>query len=83
MYEIKKDIPVPNGRSGPKLAKFPLEEMEVGDAFVIPYVSRTIRGRVKASPETGFNVKAANEQFKPKVFKKSRGANGVTIHRIE
>lgn len=85
MYEIKKDVPVPNGRSGPKLSKFPLKTMEVGDSFLIPYVKRTVRGKSINTPEAGLNIKAANTDNPGKKFKKSKSPNGdgVYIHRVQ
>lgn len=80
-YKIEKDVPLINKRQGAKLDAFDLGEMEVGDSFLIPYANRVIKGKTKQVPETGFNVKAANKQFAPKVFTKTRVATGVRIHR--
>lgn len=82
MYQIEKDVPITNGRSGPKLGKFPLNTMEVGDSFLIPNVKRTIRGKEMNTPEAGINIKAANASLAPKVFKKAKVEGGVRVHRI-
>lgn len=83
MFEIEKDVPVPNGRSGPKLAKFPLAKMEIGESFLIPYKTSAIRGVAKQVPQAGINIKAANTEHAPKRFKKSRTDKGIRVHRIE
>lgn len=80
-YAIEKNVPLINKRQGAKLDAFDLGEMEVGDSFLIPYTNRDIKGKTKQVPETGFNVKAANQAFAPKVFTKTRTAKGVRVHR--
>lgn len=83
MFKIEKDVPYTNGRMGPKLGRFPLAEMELGESFLIPFAKRTVKGKIIESPMAGINVKAASEKFAPKVFKKSREPGGVRIHRVE
>ena len=82
-YAFDDNVPVSNGRSGPKLDKFGLGDMKVGQSFLIPFTTRSIRGEDKQVPESGFNVKAANEAFKPKRFVKKRTDGGIRVHRVE
>lgn len=82
-YQLEDNIPVPNGRAGPKLDKFELGAMQVGQSFLIPYVTRSIRGKDKQVPEDGFNVKMANEVYAPMRFVKKRMTDGVRVFRVE
>jgi hypothetical protein len=82
-FTIEKNVPVTNGRVGPKLSRFPLGDMEVGDSFLIPFVKRVIKERQHNSPKYGFNVKEANQQFAPKKFKKTRTDDGIRVHRVQ
>lgn len=82
-YQFEDNVAVPNGRAGPKLDKFELKEMKVGQSFLIPYVKRSIRGKDKQVPEAGFNVKMANKVYAPMVFTKKRMADGVRVFRTE
>jgi hypothetical protein len=80
-YAIRKDIPLVSGRAGPRLDQFGLGDLEVGDSFVIPLVTRVIKGKNHLSPESGFNVKEANKLFAPKKFMKKRTKDGIVVGR--
>jgi len=85
-YEIEDGATLPQRRNGSRINRFrePLSEMKVGQSFRIPLVSRAHKTRdngtkLVASPEVGFNVKAANTEYAPKVFKKKRVYKGDPI----
>jgi hypothetical protein len=82
LYPIKKDIDL-SPKKGDQLAKFGLNEMEVGDAFVIPYTARKIKNREVLSPEKGINIKEANKRYAPKEFTKRRRPEGIVVGRIK
>lgn len=81
-YEFRNDIVLTSGRRPDQLDKFGLDQMEIGQSFVIPYTTRVIKGKTKQSPADGFNVKAANKRFAPKVFKKKRTPDGLVVQRL-
>lgn len=82
-YQLEDNVPVPNGRAGPKLDKFGLREMQVGQSFLIPLKDRTIKGKLKRVPADGFNVKMANEVYAPMKFVRKRTEDGVRVFRVE
>ena len=69
-------------RSGPRLDAFDelLSTMPIGKAFDIP-CEKNAKGKI--TPIKGFNVKAANLIYAPKVFKKRRlRVNGADVLRV-
>lgn len=82
-YAIEDDAPLMIDRTKLRLDRLGLDDLNVGQSFFIPNIERTLKGKKIFSPETGVNVKAANELFKPKQFKKIKAeANGVTGIRV-
>lgn len=84
-YALENDATITDRRYGAKTDAFAdlLSKMEVGQSFAIPCRPRTITrgGKTKtvSSPERGFNLKAVNRDFAPKVFRKKRVSEGQPI----
>lgn len=70
------------GNVGPRLDRFDLDKFEVGDEIAIP-LKKNKQG--KMIPEFGFNVKAANEIYKPFVFRKMRDekSGALLVQRVK
>lgn len=68
-YEVKEAGDWQDGRHGPRLDQFGLERLNINQCIDVPC---KINSKGKVVPERGVNIKAANELFAPKVFKKKR-----------
>jgi hypothetical protein len=87
-YAIEDDAPLTVDRTKLRLERLDLHKLEVGQSFFIPNIERTLKGKKIMSPETGVNIKAANELYKPKKFTKIKtvdknGNAGVRVGRVE
>jgi hypothetical protein len=75
-FEIEKGVPVPAlGRGGRRVLKYPFNEMEVGDSFLVS-VGEDSRARVMTRL-----INAAGH-YKPKRFKTAGVPDGVRCWRI-
>lgn len=71
MYEIEKNVPIPAAAVGPKKgrSKYPCYEMEVGDSFFAPGMSKCLAGTTvfrfnKVIPGKKFASRAENNGFR-------------------
>ena len=65
MYEIEKNIAVPNTLTGPNAkSEMPFDALEVGDSFLVPYANVVDKG--KLSRNIACRVWAANSRYRRK-----------------
>jgi hypothetical protein len=76
MFQIEKDLPVPDVISG-RRAKYPWRRMEVGDSFFTPETSRSGLSGAKRHAEkaTGFKFTCSTRV--------ENGIKGVRVWRVE
>ena len=70
MYEIEKNVPMPNGRHG-RGPKYPWKDMKVGDSF---FVSGTTTANISRS---------ANIQLGAGCYRTTKEGDGVRVWRIK
>ena len=75
-YAIEKDVPIPIPRQ--KAEGFPLQEMEVGDSFLVRVTGKATLNYARSYPNAW--GKTHGRRFTVRYFKE---ANAVRIWRIE
>jgi len=77
MYEIERDVPIPKGRRPGPPKIYPIQEMEIGDSFLIP--NEDVRGRKSV---TQFVVPQA-KRYGYRLTTRKLSDGGFRVWRVE
>lgn len=83
LYFIEKNIPLPDEieKRGRKPV-YPIEEMEIGDSFFVPFANNKARERTRANINAACSMRGAAKKFRS-MTRIENGVSGVRCWRVE